>query len=133
MLTRGQLITAAVKRGAHLTNEGALSVATGKHTGRSPHAKKIVKDEVTKNEVDWKNNQSMSEDEFREALTEAKMWLHERAEGSRSVYTQYVRAGRDPKTSVLVKIVCERPEHALFVQNMFEVVKTTARCNEHVF
>ena len=127
MLTRGQLITAAVKRGAHLTNEGALSVVTGKHTGRSPYAKKIVKDEVTKNEVDWKNNQAMSEEEFREALTEAKMWLHERAEGSRSVYTQYVRAGRDPKTSVLVKIVCERPEHALFVQNMFEVVKTAGQ------
>ena len=48
------------------TNSGALSTFTGNCTGRSPNAKYIVLDKLTKDTVDWTTNNDISEGEFLE-------------------------------------------------------------------
>jgi len=48
------LIEIAIQRNEGLlSNSGALSVKTGKFTGRSPDDKFIVDDEITNSLVDW--------------------------------------------------------------------------------
>ena len=42
------------------TKDGVLVTYTREHTGRSPNAKFIVSDHITKNTVDWVNNQKIS-------------------------------------------------------------------------
>lgn len=119
MLKRGQLITAAVQNGAYLTSEGSLCVYTHPHTGRSPNAKKIVNDEITKETVDWQNNAQMSKSDFEKLKSRCDKYMRRKDIHKLPFYRQTVRAGKDLKTSIIVEIVCERPEHALFVQNMF--------------
>ncbi len=118
MLQRGQLITEAIQSGAVLTNNGSLCIDTTPHTGRSPNAKKIVRDSVTDETVDWSTNNQISPKDFQELKLEAEYNLSVKS------YRQIVQAGKDPKTAILVEIICERPEHALFVQNMFTPVET---------
>ena len=128
MLKRGQLITAAARDGAYLTDNGTLCITTGKHTGRSPNAKKIVCDEKTQNAVDWSSNQKMETSDFLDLKQKATKWIQERERKNlRGPYRQFVKAGRDDKSSLLVEIITERPEHALFVQNMFVPTKTMGK------
>ena len=48
-----------------LSSTGALSVKTGKFTGRLPDDRYIVDDEVTHNTIDWgKVNHPISEEKF---------------------------------------------------------------------
>src|ERR687895_2921370 len=58
------LIEIAIQRGeGDLSSTGALSVKTGKFTGRSPEDRYIVDDEETHNTIDWgKVNHPISED-----------------------------------------------------------------------
>lgn len=97
-----------------LTNDGALVVDTGTHTGRSPKAKYIVRDPETENLVDWENNQSMSEEEFEEHFNS----FFESTE-TRSFYEQDVYAGYDKKYRMPVRIHTLKPWHSLFAKNMF--------------
>ena len=67
-LSRSELIRLSLLRQeneAKLTNKGALVVDTSPHTGRSPDAKYIVEDDITKNLVDWNNNQKMSKETYK--------------------------------------------------------------------
>src|SRR5690349_14739226 len=53
------------KKEGILSSTGALSVNTGRFTGRSPDDKYIVDDDVTHNLVDWgKVNKPISEENF---------------------------------------------------------------------
>ena len=47
--------------GPLLTEKGALSVSTGRFTGRSPNAKYIVEDDISKQLVDWNYNQKLTD------------------------------------------------------------------------
>jgi len=59
--SRTHLITDAIRHeGAKLSSQGALTVDSRPHTGRSPNAKYIVRDEITENLVDWEQNQPLS-------------------------------------------------------------------------
>ena len=51
-----------VDEGSIVNNAGALCTFTGEHTGRSPNAKSIVYDEISKETVDWTNNNRIGED-----------------------------------------------------------------------
>ena len=53
-LSSPSLVEYAVSRGeVRLTANGAVTGCTGEHTGRSPKDKFIVRDEVTRDTVDW--------------------------------------------------------------------------------
>src|SRR4051812_21989890 len=53
-LTAEELVEETIKRNQGVLNDtGALAVDTGEFTGRSPKDKFIVKDENTKDSVDW--------------------------------------------------------------------------------
>ena len=53
-LTSSELVEESIKRNQGVLNDtGALAVDTGEFTGRSPNDKFIVKDDITKDAVDW--------------------------------------------------------------------------------
>lgn len=123
MKKRGIYIKEALLSGAEIANNGALCVKTGAHTGRSPNAKHIVVDDMTRDTVDWSSNNSITEKEF-DDLDQGANWYIKvtREDGNKRFYSQLAYCGHDDSSKILVKFICERPEHALFVCNMFDPV-----------
>jgi phosphoenolpyruvate carboxykinase (ATP) len=101
---------------AKLTNTGALSVRTGQHTGRSPNAKFIVEDDVTKDLVDWNNNQKMSEREYK---LFRDYFLTKVSDDPGFVYTQQVFAGQHDNHKIPLQVFTSKAWQSLFVKNMF--------------
>ena len=98
----------------HLNKSGVLCTYTGKHTGRSPNAKYFVKEDQTKDLIDWSNNQQIPASAFEEMEKKFDFFLN-----YKMVYTQNVRAVRDPSLALNLKITTEFAKHSLFVRNMF--------------
>jgi phosphoenolpyruvate carboxykinase (ATP) len=98
-----------------LSSTGALSVRTGKFTGRSPDDKFIVDDDVAHNSVDWgKVNRPISEENFEKIY--ARMQKH--IEGKELfVFDGYV--GADPETRLPVRVINNRAWHNLFAKQIF--------------
>ena len=94
---------------------GALLTTTGKYTGRAPNAKFYVRDEVTEDLVDWSNNNSVTEEEFEKELKEFLKYK----EGVTPLYCQDVKAVRDNRYALNVRVYTEYAKHSLFVRNMF--------------
>src|SRR5919108_3677945 len=69
-----QLIEIAIQRGeGTLTSTGALSVKTGRFTGRSPDDRYGVDDETTRDKIDWgKINRRISENNFEKIFNRMK-------------------------------------------------------------
>lgn len=114
-LKEKELIELAIENeGAELSNSGALCVWTGDHTGRCPNAKRIVYDHITRNTVDWKNNQ-------RAELIDFNYWQKKFRDHKAyfTTYTQEVFAVRDPKYSMSFRIHASYAKHSLFARNMF--------------
>lgn len=100
---------------SHITSTGALAVRSGKKTGRSPKDKRIVMDDLVKDDVSWgKVNMPMEKDKFQEMKTRALDFLKTKER----LYVVNVWAGWDPSLRISVKIVTSRPYHALFVRTM---------------
>ena len=102
--------------GGVLLSSGAIAVNTAPHTGRSPNAKRFVKDLNTVDNIDWNNNKEISEKDFNEILAQFKDFLNS---NSKSVHLQQVKAVRDPRRSMEINVYSEFAKHALFVRNMF--------------
>ncbi len=98
----------------HLNKSGVLCTYTGKHTGRSPNAKYFVKDKITANLIDWENNKEIPVGTFEEMEKKFDFFLN-----YKMVYTQNVKAVRDPALSMNLKITTEFAKHSLFARNMF--------------
>ncbi len=97
-----------------ITKGGALSVLTGEYTGRSPQAKYYVKDNVTKEAIDWAQNQACSEQEWDDAFNAAEAY-----ESSNVVYTQKLYAGKDEEYQLELNVMTSLAWQALFANNMF--------------
>jgi len=114
-LIERELITQSIEsENAKLSTNGALCVYTGKHTGRSPRAKKIVFDSLTRNTIDWSNNQQISEEEFEQTLSKFLKFKEKH-----SLYLQEVSAVRDPEYQLNINIWTQYAKHSLFARNMF--------------
>lgn len=98
-----------------LLETGALCTTTGVYRGRAATAKAYVRDEITKDTIDWKSNNSISEELFDEEVES----FREYAKKSHPLFCQQVRAVRDGKNCLDVVVYTEMAKHALFVRNMF--------------
>ena len=102
------------KEKSKLTSHGALSFTTGIHTGRTPNAKKIVWDNLSKDKVCWINNSKISEGEFNNYLKKF-LFFKNNVPG---VHLQEVSAVRDSKYSLDINVYTEFAKHAAVVRNL---------------
>ena len=100
---------------------GALSVSTGKHTGRSATDKYIVRDSETENTVWWDNNQGMDEDKF--DILYVDFLKH--AEG-KELLAQDLNGGADPDYQIGVRVYLELSWHALFIRHLLRRPKVSS-------
>jgi phosphoenolpyruvate carboxykinase (ATP) len=97
----------------HLTSDGALAVETGRHTGRSPKDKYIVRDMLTADSVWWENNGSMDVEAFNGLMTDVLEYVEKK-----ELFVQDLLAGADPIYQIDVKVVTEFAWHSLFIRNL---------------
>lgn len=115
-LSQAELIEEAIKnREGHLADTGALTVDTGKFTGRAPKDKFVVEDEITKDTVWWGNvNQPISPENFDRIYNKMIGYLEER-----KVYVRDMYAGADKTHRLRVRFINTFAWHNLFTYNMF--------------
>ncbi|MEM6678026.1 MAG: phosphoenolpyruvate carboxykinase [Pseudomonadota bacterium] len=113
-LTDPALVEAAVARGeAKLGIGGTLLVETGKHTGRSPKDKFVVREHSVEADVWWDNNKPMTPAHF-EALYQ-DMRAHMKG---RDYFVQDLFAGADPAHRLNVRMINELAWHNLFIRHL---------------
>lgn len=116
-LASDELIKSAIRRkeGVLSANQ-ALTVTTGKRTGRSPKDRFIVKDEITENTVDWGNvNQPFDGKKFDTLWERTENYLNEQPEA----FVSHLRVGADSIHSLPLKVITETAWQHLFARNMF--------------
>ncbi|MBO9130914.1 phosphoenolpyruvate carboxykinase (ATP) [Bacillus sp. 165] len=105
-----------MRQEGQLTSTGAVSVATGKYTGRSPKDKFIVKEASTENKIDWGVvNQPISEEHFNNLYTKVLEYLKEKEE--LFVFKGY--AGADHNYRLPIQVINEFAWHNLFAHQLF--------------
>ena len=110
------LYTHALEREeGRLAEGGPLAVDTGKHTGRSPKDKFVVCEPGSENRIWWGDvNAPLAEERFERLRDKITDHLAER-----DLYVIDAFAGADPEHRVAVRVVTDRPYHALFARTMF--------------
>ena len=99
-----------------LTSTGAISVSTGKYTGRSPQDKYIVMEDTIKDKIAWGNlNQPISADVFNNLYHKVVEYLKQQNE----LFVFKGFAGADKKTQLPIQIVNEYAWHNLFAHQLF--------------
>src|SRR5437588_5864202 len=103
------------KKEGTLSSSGAISVNTGRFTGRSPDDKYIVDDETTHNSVDWgKVNKPISEENFEKILKRMRSHVES---GEFYVFDGF--AGADSSLCLPIRIINNRAWHNLFAKQLF--------------
>lgn len=105
-----------------VTEFGAVTVDTGKFTGRSPKDKYIVKDEISKDTVWWANKEAVSSSDNKPVSEET--WSHLKALASgqltgKKLYVMDGFCGANSDTRICVRLVTEVAWMAHFFKNMF--------------
>lgn len=115
-LTAPQLVAHAIRRNeGRLSEDGALIVRTGVHTGRSVADKFVVDEPATTGDVWWgKVNQKLPAERFAVLRHRVEAYLQ-----GRELFTQDLYAGADPAQRIRVRVVTTNAWHALFARNMF--------------
>jgi len=99
----------------YIADSGALIAYSGEKTGRSPKDKRVVQRPESQDEVWWGPvNIPIEEKIFKINRQRATDYLNTRER----LYVVDAFAGADPRYSLKVRIICERPYHALFMWNM---------------
>ena len=113
-LVEATLLEAAVRRGeGEVGQGGTLLVTTGKHTGRSPKDKFVVRDPSVEKSIWWENNAPMDPAAF-EVLRE-DMIAHI---AGGELFVQDLYAGADPEYRLNVRVVTELAWHGLFIRHL---------------
>jgi len=108
------LMEVSVTRGeGEIGNGGTLLVSTGKHTGRSPKDKFVVKEPSVEPHIWWENNPPMSPDNFETLYQD--MLAH--IVGG-ELFVQDLYAGADPNHRLNVRVMTELAWHNLFIRHM---------------
>lgn len=111
-----ELTKSSVQRKEGIVNStGALSVQTGKYTGRSPDDRFIVIDDMTKDAIDWGSiNHEFPSDKFAKLLEKMKMFVENK---ELFVFDGFV--GADPDNRISVRVLNDYAWQNLFVRTMF--------------
>ncbi|MEM7669527.1 MAG: phosphoenolpyruvate carboxykinase [Pseudomonadota bacterium] len=113
-LNEAGLMQAAVSRGeGEIGLGGTFLCNTGKHTGRSPKDKFVVRDASVENDVWWENNTPMTVEHF--DVLHKDMLAHLKG---REVFVQDLYAGADPAHRLNVRMVNELAWHSLFIRHL---------------
>ncbi len=100
---------------ASIAENGALVAYSGAKTGRSPKDKRIVKNSESENDVWWGDvNVPLDAHTFDIVRERARDYLNT----CEQLYCFDGFAGWDPKYRIKVRVICERPYHALFMHTM---------------
>jgi phosphoenolpyruvate carboxykinase (ATP) len=115
-LSAAALTELAVLRGEGvLAAKGALNVATGPYTGRSPRDRFLVSQPPSKSQIEWGPvNAPMERAVFDRLLDKAQAYLQRR-----ELFVFDGWACADPKYRLPVRVVAERAWHALFARCLF--------------
>lgn len=116
-LTPAALVEHTIQKGlGKLSSSGALVINTGKFTGRSPKDRFIVKDDITKDTVDWGNINLPIDSASYDALYKK---IVDYAEAQDEIYVREAYACASPNYRLNVRFYTEYPWQSLFVHNMF--------------
>ena len=108
------LVEQAIRRDeAKLGKGGTLLVTTGKHTGRSPKDKFVVKTETTEHNIWWENNAPMKPEAFDRLHTDILAHMK-----GKDYFVQDLYAGADQTHRLDVRLVTELAWHNLFIRHM---------------
>jgi phosphoenolpyruvate carboxykinase (ATP) len=106
----------AIGRGeARIAEGGPMAVDTGKHTGRSPQDKFIVREPASEGRIWWEGNKELAENAFEHLRDKVTTYLG----NEETLYVIDAFAGADPAHRIAVRVVTTHPYHALFAQTMF--------------
>ena len=110
------LVAEALRRHeGHLSEDGALMVKTGEHTGRSMKDKFVVDEASVTADIWWGDiNQRMAPERFAGLKSRVQAYLQ-----GQELFTQDLYAGADPAHRVRVRLVTTQAWNALFARNMF--------------
>ncbi|WOI56654.1 phosphoenolpyruvate carboxykinase [Palleronia sp. LCG004] len=113
-LTEPQLVEAALARGeGRIGQGGTLLVSTGKHTGRSPKDKFVVRTPSVEDTIWWDNNAPMEPAKF--DTLHADMLAHMKGG---DYFVQDLFGGADPAHRLDVRVVTELAWHGLFIRHL---------------
>ena len=114
--TVSQLYMDAVQRGdGQIVEGGPLAVDTGKHTGRSPNDKFIVREPGSEDRIWWGANRPLDEAQFDGLRGKVVAYL----DAQPVLYVVDAFAGADPAHRIAVRVVTDSPYHALFSKTLF--------------
>ncbi|HHJ51245.1 MAG TPA: phosphoenolpyruvate carboxykinase (ATP) [Phaeodactylibacter sp.] len=106
---------AICKKQAVLSDTGALVVYTGKFTGRAPKDRFIVKDELTRESVDWNDiNQPFEPAAFDKLAQKVAAYFDDK-----EIYVRDVAACAEEKYRLNIRVISEYPWISHFTNNMF--------------
>ena len=115
-LTPEDLAERSIQMGeAIVTDTGAISIDTGKFTGRSPKDRFIVEDDITRDSVWWGDiNIKIQPDKFDRLYEKIIEYLN-----GRDIYVRDSYVCANPNYRLNVRSVTELPWQSLFTYNMF--------------
>jgi len=111
-----ELVGETLRRGeGWLADNGALVIRTGQRTGRSPNDRFFVDEQSSKDKIWWgKVNRSVDAEVFDRLLKRTMSYLHER-----NIYVFDGFVGADRQYGMPVRVIAEKPAHALFATTLF--------------
>jgi phosphoenolpyruvate carboxykinase (ATP) len=113
-LTSSELVELSLERKEGLlTENGALRVATGKYTGRSPNDKFIVDSPLLHNDIAWGNNKPFSEQQFEQLYNRMLAYME-----NRELFIFDGFAGADERYHTSVRFINEFAWQNLFIHQL---------------
>ena len=101
------------RRGRPRPAAARFLVSTGRHTGRSPKDKFVVREPSVEPHVWWENNAPMAPDALRRAARR-----HARPHPGGELFVQDLYAGADPAYRLNVRVITELAWHGLFIRHL---------------
>jgi phosphoenolpyruvate carboxykinase (ATP) len=115
-LPAAALLEESLRRGeSAVVDSGSLAVKTGRHTGRSPKDKFIVRYPGEDQEIWWGEvNGELRPDSFERLKTKVRAYFQ-----GRDAFVLDAVAGAHPQYELPIRIVTESAWHSLFARNLF--------------